>query len=264
MTRRRGWREATLWLITGAFAVAAIVVPAIPQPLSYHAFADCRTLFGIANFFNVLSNLPFLAAGAWGLALLLRGDVAFEDPREQLPYLVFFLGALLTCVGSAWYHWAPDNARLVWDRLPMTLGFSGLVAAALAERLDLRLGMRSMWPLLALGVSTVLYWYATERVGRGNLVPYGAFQGWSIAVIVALLALFPATRYQDGRFLGWAAAWYGLAKVFETFDLQVYRLLGGTLSGHTVKHLLAAAAVFAIVSQLRLRRPLQAASIARA
>ena len=86
----------------------------------------------------------------------------------------------------------------------------------------------------------------------------------SVVTIVALMLLYPVTRYRDGRFLAWAAAWYALAKVFETFDTQVYRLLGGTTSGHTVKHLLAAAAVFAIVWQLRLRRPLQAASIARA
>ena len=152
-----------------------------------------------------------------------RGD--FIDPREQLPYLVFFLGALLTCFGSAYYHGAPDNPRLVWDRLPMTLGFAGLVAAAVAERVDLRLGLRALWPLLLLGVVTVIYWYATERVGAGNLIPYAAYQGWSIAVIV-LLRLVPARRYTPGGLLAWAAIWYGLAKVFETFDLQVYRMLG--------------------------------------
>lgn len=263
MTRLRGWRIATLGLLTGAFVVAAILVPAMPQPLDYHAFADARTLAGVANFFNVASNLPFLVAGAWGLAIV-SGGGALEDPRERLPYLVFFAGALLTCFGSGWYHLAPDNTRLVWDRLPMTLGFSGLLAAALGERLGARLGLRALWVLLAAGVATVLFWHATEQAGRGNVVPYVAFQGWSVVTIVALMLLFPVTRYRDGRFLAWAAAWYTLAKVFETFDAQAYRLLGGTTSGHTVKHLLAAAAVFAIVWQLRLRRPLQAASIARA
>jgi hypothetical protein len=209
----------------------------------------------------VLSNVPFLIAGAWGLLIIFRGGGAFIDAREQLPYLVFFLGALLTCFGSAYYHWAPDNARLVWDRLPMTLGFSGLVAAAVAERLDLKTGLRSLWPLLALGVFTVLYWYATERAGAGNLVPYAAYQAWSIVIIVLLLVQFPARRYSHGHLLAWAAAWYGLAKVFETFDLEIYRLLGQTLSGHTIKHLLAAIGVLAIVWQLRLRRPMQAASI---
>jgi hypothetical protein len=137
----------------------------------------------------------------------------------------------------------------------MTLGFAGLVAAALAERVDLKLGLRALWPLLAVGIVTVVYWYGTERLGRGNLVPYAAYQTWSIVVIVLLIAAFPATRYSHGPLLGWAAGWYGLAKLFETFDVQVYRWLAGALSGHTIKHVLASFAVFAIVLQLRSRRP---------
>jgi hypothetical protein len=131
----------------------------------------------------------------------------------------------------------------------------------LAERLDARLGRLALWPLLALGVLTVLYWYGTERAGAGNLIPYAAYQAWSIVLIVGLLLLYPARRYTHGRFLAWAAVWYGLAKIFETYDLTVYRLTGATLSGHTIKHVLAAIGVFAIVWQLRLRRPVDLASI---
>ena len=256
--QERDWRTWLLAGLTIAFALAAILLPAIPQPLSYHAFADCRAFFGITNFFNVVSNIPFLIGGALGLALIWKGRGDFIDPREQLPYLVFFLGALITCFGSAWYHAAPDNPRLVWDRLPMTLAFAGLVAAAVAERWDLKLGLRSLWPLLALGVFTVLYWYATERMGRGNLVPYGAYQTWTIVIVAVLMLAYPARRYTHGRLLAWAAVWYGLAKVFETFDLSIYRLTGATLSGHTIKHVLASFAVFAIVRQLRLRNRIAA------
>jgi hypothetical protein len=258
------WRGRLLLSFTLLFATAAVLLPAIAQPLSYHDFADECALFGIPNFLNVVSNLPFLLAGIWGLVLVLRGEGAFVDEREKLAYLVFFLGATLTCFGSAYYHLAPDNARLVWDRLPMTLGFAGLVAAALTERWDPRLGRRSLWPLLGIGVVTVLYWYGSERAGVGNVVPYAAYQAWSIIAIVWLIVAFPASRYSHGRFLAWAAVWYGLAKVFETFDLQVYRMLGAAVSGHTIKHVLAAIGVMAIVWQLRLRRPHQAASIAAA
>lgn len=251
-----GWRGWLLAGITALLTIAAFVAPAMPQPLSYHVFADCRAFFGIPNFWNVVSNLPFLVAGALGLVHVFSGGGRFVDPREQLPYLVFFLGALLTCFGSAYYHAAPDNPRLVWDRLPMTLGFAGLVAAAIAERVDLKLGLRSLWPLLAVGVATVVYWYGTERMGAGNVIPYGLYQGWSILVIVFVMFAFPARRYTQGHLLVWAAAYYGLAKVFETFDLGIYRMTAGVMSGHTIKHLLAAGAVFAVVRQLRLRTPL--------
>jgi hypothetical protein len=259
---RLDWRG---WLLVASALLAlltAIFWPAMPQPLSYHAFADCRAIWWVPNFFNVLSNLPFLIGGAMGLALIWRGGGSFVDRREQLPYLIFFLGAALTSAGSAYYHLAPDNPRLVWDRLPMTLGFAGLVSAALVERVDARLGMRALWPLLIIGAGTVIYWYATERMNAGNIIPYGAYQGWSILAIVLLISVFPARRYSHGGLLVWAAAWYGLAKVFETYDLGVYRAAGGLLSGHTIKHLLASAAVFAIVRQLRLRRALAAPTLA--
>jgi hypothetical protein len=250
------WRG---WLLIGslmACALAAVLAPPMPQPLAYHAFADCRAIWSIPNFFNVVSNLPFLIGGTLGLVFILRGGGSFLDQREALPYMIFFLGALLTSFGSAFYHLAPDNARLVWDRLPMTLGFAGLVSAAFAERANLRGGLRMLWPLLAVGALTVVYWYGGERQGRGNVIPYAAYQAWSILAIVLLITLFPARRYSHGTLLIWAAAWYGLAKFFETKDLAVFRLSDGVMSGHTIKHLLAAGAVFAIVRQLRLRRAL--------
>ena len=110
---RNDWRG---WVLVGsliACTVAAVLVPPMPQPLSYHAFADCRTFWSIPNFFNVVSNLPFLIGGGLGLAVILRGGGNFIEQREALPYIIFFLGALLTSFGSAYYHWSPDNATLV-------------------------------------------------------------------------------------------------------------------------------------------------------
>jgi len=251
---RNDWRG---WLLLGSLltcGLAAVLLPAMPQPPDYHAFADAQTFWSVPNALNVLSNLPFLVAGMLGFAWVARGGGNFIDPREALPYRVFFLGALLTSAGSAYYHLAPDNARLVWDRVPMTLGFAGLVSAALAERADARVGLRLLWPLMIIGALSVIYWHATESVGHGNVIPYGLYQAWSILAIVLLIAAFPARRYSHGSLLAWAAGWYGLAKIFETFDHEVFGLTGGWVSGHTLKHLLAAGAVFAVLRQLRLRR----------
>lgn len=253
MLRRSGWR---VWLLIGATVVsiaAAILAPAFPQPLSYHDFADCRSFLSIQNFLNVASNVPFLIAGAYGLAIsLIPSDRRFASGGERLSYLIFFLGAVLTTFGSMYYHAAPDNVRLVWDRLPMTLGFAGLTAAVIGERINAGVGRRVLWPLLAAGVATVLYWYATERAGRGNVMPYGIYQAWTIAIVAFAALAFPSRRYSHGAALWWVVALYAIAKVAEAFDLAIYRM-GQIVSGHTLKHLFAAAAVFAVAEIVRRR-----------
>jgi len=247
------WRGWSLWATVLLAIGVALAVPPMPQPQAYHAFADDRSFGSIPNFLNVLSNLPFLVAGLGGLLLLARGGGSFREPRERWPYGVFFLGAVLTCFGSSWYHLDPDNERLVWDRLPMTLGFAGLVCTAIMERVDARKGLLLLWPLMLVGAGTVFWWQLTERHGAGNVIPYGAFQGWSVLVIVLLILLFPAPRGSHGRLLVWAAGWYALAKILEANDTAVYQLTGGWVSGHSIKHLLASGAVFAIWRQLWLR-----------
>jgi hypothetical protein len=135
-------RHAILALTAVAALVALFARPALPQPLDYHLMADERVFLGIPNLLNVASNLPFAIVGIVGLAVVLRaghpGTPRFRDPWERRPYVALFAGVALTCFGSAFYHLAPDNARLVWDRLPMTVGFMGLLTALFAERVSLR------------------------------------------------------------------------------------------------------------------------------
>jgi hypothetical protein len=132
-----------LILLAIALALVCFLLPRIPQPQSYHDFADRRSFLGIPNFGDVASNLPFAAIGLWGLVFLNRTNSNktaehFVDPREQWPYLFVFLGLLLTAFGSSYYHLNPNNATLVWDRLPMTITFMAMVAAVIAERISVR------------------------------------------------------------------------------------------------------------------------------
>lgn len=251
--RRFGWRDWLAWGVTVAAVIAAIGVPAFPQPLSYHDFADRRAWLSVPNFLDVASNVPFLLAGLYGLAITAgRDSRRFASAQERLPYYVFFLGAVLTTFGSMYYHASPDNVRLVWDRLPMTLGFAGFAAAVIGERIDPALGRRSLWPLLGVGLATVLYWYATERAGAGNVMPYGIYQTWTIALVAFAAAAYPARRYSHGAAIWWVVALYAAAKIAESFDLAIYRM-GQIVSGHTLKHLLAAGAVLAAAEILRRR-----------
>ena len=52
-------------------AIAALLLPRTPQPLSYHHFADARSWLGIANFGGVASNVLFLVA-AMGFGISVR------------------------------------------------------------------------------------------------------------------------------------------------------------------------------------------------
>src|SRR5204862_1616620 len=155
-------------------------------------FSDARTLCGIPNAWNVLSNLGLLAAGIWGLLVLGDRRIA-ASITERLLYAIFFFGVVLTCFGSGYYHLAPDNARLVWDRLPMTIVFMSLVAAVIAERISLPAGLWLLPVLLGVGISSVLAWYASELRGRGDLRFYAGVQVY--AVLVLLLALLLPPRY---------------------------------------------------------------------
>lgn len=132
--------------LTVAAIVAMSLVPRISQDESYHQFADQRTVFGISNFLNVLSNLPFLLTGIAGLLFVtgkdsLASSSSFIHRIERWPYIVLFFGVTLTCFGSAYYHLSPNTDRLMWDRLPMSIAFMSLFAAVIAERINLRAGL---------------------------------------------------------------------------------------------------------------------------
>jgi hypothetical protein len=165
----------------------------------------------------------------------------------------------LTCFGSAYYHLAPSNERLVWDRLPMTLGFMSLLSAVWMERVNLRAGLVALGPLLLLGLLSVGWWYATELRGAGDLRLYLLVQFYTLVLILLILALFPP-RYSRGADLLVAMGFYVLAKILESTDRQIFRL-GHIVSGHTLKHLAAALGVCWIFRMLALRRPIAIASI---
>jgi hypothetical protein len=240
-------------MVFAAAAIAAIafLLPPIPQPLWYHMFVDQRSFLGIPNFNDVVSNLPFAVVGLWGLIFLLR----FGGGRQRWPYVIVFAGLFFTAFGSAYYHLQPSNARLVWDRLPMTIVFMSFVSAVIVERISPRLGLWLMPALLAIGVTSVLQWRASELHGHGDLRFYAAVQLYAVTFL--LIALLLPSRYTRGRDLAFVAGFYVLAKVLEALDRPIFEL-GHMVSGHTLKHLAAACAGYWILRMLLKRRPIEA------
>ena len=210
------------------------------------------------NCLNVLSNAGFMVVGIMGLWFLFKKPLAgathgFLRPAERLPYACFFVGVLFTCFGSGYYHWLPNDQTLVWDRLPMTVAFMGLLAAVIAERIDVRWGLRLLWPLLLAGAASVGWW-----AWRDNLWPYAAAQYLSILLIGLLMVLF-TPRYSRSGDLLWVTGFYVLAKILEATDAKIFEFTH-FVSGHTLKHLAATLAAYWILYMLTKRTPLAASS----
>ncbi len=223
-------------LIIAVIAVVFMVEP-IPQDLAYHRFSDTNTLWGIANFWNVLSNLPFMIAALYGLIAVRHLDKKnFVGVMKTVSWL-FFIGLFFTGVGSGYYHLLPSNSTLVWDRLPMTIAFMAFFTFVLSMHLGKKIGCLLLWPLIMVGIASVFYWDYTESIGAGDLRFYAMIQFLPMLLIPAVVLMFPTTSYNTASV--WAViAVYFVAKVSEYFDYQLYELIG--MSGHSLKHVIAA------------------------
>jgi hypothetical protein len=237
MVQRNGPLLVFLGLM-GASLTALLLFPPILQDQGYHDFADVRAVFGIPNGWNVISNLPFILVGAVGLA----------QCRDDAATIVIFLGILLTGFGSSYYHWSPNDGTLFWDRLPMALVFMAILANAVEERVNARAGAILLWPLLALGVFSLVVWR-----WNGDLRLYAWVQFFPCLALPLMFLLLPP-KYVGTHYWIIAAALYALAKVLEYFDDAIYSI-GHFVSGHTLKHLAAAAACLTILRYFQTRRP---------
>jgi hypothetical protein len=227
--------------------------PPVPLGPRYHIFADNRTQLGIPNCLDVLSNIPFMLVGLWGILWLFRRSsaTAFQTRLEKAVYLIFFLGVAFTGVGSFWYHLNPNNQRLPFDLLPMTFAFMAMLTSVAIERVGVRFGRALLIPLLLLGAGSVGYWYVTEARGLGDYRFYLFVQFFPQLLIGLMIVLFPPS-YTGMRYLMVAFLLFVLAKLLELFDGEIYQAIH-LVSGHALKHVIAALACYVILLMLERR-----------
>jgi hypothetical protein len=228
--------------------LSVLFLERIPQDPAYHVFADSREIFGIRNFWNVISNFPFLLVGLYGLWRWKR----IIEPKSLSAYIALCIGVLLVSFGSAYYHYTPSTDTLIWDRLPMTIAFMALFSLLLEERVISCERPITLYPLLIIGIAAAVYWYWTETLGEGDLRAYGLVQFLPLALIPVILLLFES-RYLHGAMLIVALLFYALAKIGEHFDWQLFELLG-VISGHTLKHFLAGVATLYTILAIPVRK----------
>ncbi|WPU63870.1 hypothetical protein [Peredibacter starrii] len=236
-------------LIGTAFAtfVFFFTKPAMPQELSYHLFVDQRMFWNIPNTLDVLSNLAFLIVGILGL----RESCKINSPVKN-SWIAFFVSILLVAPGSAFYHWAPNNYTLIWDRLPMSTGFMALYVIMLAEHISFKFTKLLPWALL-MGLVSVLVWVATDDLRFYFWVQFSSF----LTVPIILLAF--TSRYTHKGWFGVTLLFYGLAKWTEVKDKEVFIWTHELMSGHTLKHILAAIGLMGVWWMLKVRS--EAASV---
>lgn len=235
----RRWRIPLLLAVVAVGIVGLMLTPPLRQDPAYHNFADTRAWLGIPYALNVVSNAAFVVVGVWAFAAVARARV----PRwERSAGFLFALGLVLTGFGSAYYHWAPSNATLVWDRLPLAALFPLVFAVAIGDRVSPAMGRALFLPLAMAGVVSVAWWDLTD-----DLRPYALVQFLPLALIPLMLWLFHGQRATRDLWIG--VAIYAGSKLFEVGDGVIFAA-GGLVSGHTVKHLLAAVAAGFIVRWL--------------
>ena len=237
------WREIALILIIAFSFIWMMSLEPISQDQSYHDFADKRSFIGIPNSFNVTSNIPFALFGIIGLVFSLK----HRQWEARWSWIVFFTGVTIVCIGSGYYHWNPNSNTLVWDRLPMTIGFMGLFIGILSEYLNPKIERLFLVPAIILGFSSVVYWHYVD-----DLRFYYWIQLIPLLTIPVVLILFKG-RYTHRKYLVLALIFYLLAKFTEVYDEKIFSLTYEQISGHSLKHLLAALGPFSIYLMLKKR-----------
>jgi hypothetical protein len=210
-----------------------------------HPFVDARTFWGIPNFMDVLSNAPLLLAGLLGVGALQTQRGTQRLPTVHLAMAVFFVGLMLTGLGSAWYHWAPDAQGLVLDRLGMAVTFAGALALAVSERVSVAAASVTLRSSMMVALLS-----AVMPLSHGNVWPWAVVQFGGMALMLWLSMQKPVAGAMGVR-IGVLLALYAVAKVFELGDEAIFHATGEVVSGHTLKHLVAALAVFPVLVAVR-------------
>lgn len=225
--------------LSAPFVVGGLLHFAYPliQPADYHHFADTRLICGVHNGADVLSSLAILAASLvnWRWCWRQRASDAVQMPGM----LTVSLGFVMAAAGSAVYHLRPTDATLVWDRLPMTVIFAGILAMLYTSVTARTVLWSQLASLVAAAMLTALIWARS-----GELWPYALLQYGGLAAVVG----FTISRKVANPSGWWALiCWYGVAKLFEMFDASIWVATDHVLAGHSLKHIACGAAGIALL-----------------
>lgn len=223
-------RLITLLVINTITLILLFMKSPITQNNDYHNFIDSRVLFGHPNFFDCLSNIFFLIISFIGIKYSAKNFLSIS-------WKVFFISVGLVGLGSYYYHFNPNSQTLVWDRLPMTLAFMSLITAVFCETFNLKREKLILVITNLVGIFSVIIWVMTE-----DLRLYYWVQLTPIISLLIIGLFFSKTL--NAKYMLAAFGFYVLAKITEHRDEVIFNIIG--LSGHTIKHILAAVSIYCL------------------
>ncbi len=252
MTKNRQllFKNTILILISVTCTVALYLLGPVKQDPAYHAFADQNTYLSIPNFWNIVSNIPFVIIGIWGILYVFSKTLKDVEDQPLMVFFVFFSGVFLTGIGSAYYHYNPCNETLFWDRLPMTISFTAFFSIVICEFISVKAGLRLFVPFFTLGIFSLIYWKITESYGVGDLRFYILIQFLPIILTVAILLFY---HNNSKSCFVQIVLLYALAKFFEINDHRIFST-NHLISGHSIKHLFSAGATLVFLNALYTRK----------
>jgi len=202
-----------------------------PDP---YAFACDGDLLGVPHFWNVVSNLPYLVIGLWGLRFLARRGLLTRPAFRN--WTGIWISTALVAVGSGLYHWFLEPWALGADRIAIC-GIFAFVAAHVIHRVFAR------GPSLAFSLSLLLLCEATVAAWLlgASTWWYGGLQ--TLAGLGTLAVVLVAHRRGTLTFspkpVYLFCAYYALAKLLELLDEPICNMTG-LVGGHPLKHVASA------------------------
>lgn len=204
----------------------------------YHKFVDERIIFSIPRFADTVSNLGFLVIGM----IFLKEMLLKNEKDHNLKVIV--VGTILICFGSGYYHLSPENSRLLLDRLPISMVFAGVLSYSLHQNQLIKESWKKSFDTIYLlfSVLSVLIWYIGSLKGQDWLSMY-VFVQFGGMIILIYIALIGKNKEFNKKIM-YVLMWYVLAKVCEHFDQYIYNITSEMMSGHTLKHIFSAIALY--------------------
>jgi hypothetical protein len=227
-----------------------VVIPYFLFPSSLftrHSYTDQRSLCGLNNAFNVLSNLVLIAAGCYWLNWIFRTKNISLKCRKGLYetrlYATFFAAVILAGIQSAWYHLFQSQLGLLGTYLLSNIVMLSLLSAIIAERVNLRIGLHSCIPFIFISMLISFYWYIYQTDNQLSHLWY--FLTYLIPSLSIMTIIVARPKYGGIKHITFAFCNTFIALGVSCLDEAIYTLTRHMISGQSLHNIyLGIAAIY--------------------